>query len=106
MSEPDLWRQVIFQALSDATLGFTEWSDIAKNEQRTKNRIDRGMYFPSPEMDVYHRQGKAWFSLKNPDFREVCELAELNPECVYAGFVKTWETVSPMIERCIEYQKV
>lgn len=61
-SERILWVNVVLQAVRDATDGMTS---------------------PKNSRDTERRRARAWFSLSNPDFIEVCHCAHLDPDATY-----------------------
>lgn len=60
--ETALWRAVLFQAIRDAT------------EPPTNTR-----QLTPAEREGFTRQARAYFTLRNPDFRETCVLAGVDP---------------------------
>jgi hypothetical protein len=66
MPERVLWLAVINQAFNDA---------LAPYVRDASEGIER-------------RQARSWFRTTNPDFKIVCELAELNPQYVFDQYIK------------------
>ncbi|ALN73582.1 hypothetical protein M673_12717 [Aureimonas sp. AU20] len=62
----ELWRKVVAQAVRDA---LSTWKDVDSAHNR--------------------RTARAWFASNSEDFREVCEMAELNPAHVKESMKET-----------------
>jgi len=73
--EVALWRAVIDQAISDATLGRMH---ARKGRRGT-------MATPGTDRLADLRRAREWLTGMGRDFREVCELALLDPQAVTAA---------------------
>ena len=62
--ERDLWRAVVSQAVMDAS-----WKQTGKHENVGDSRINRD-------------RARAWLLGNSADFREVCSLADFDPDAV------------------------
>lgn len=83
----DLWRAVLYQAIHEARgLVGTDYiqyiNGVASPEER---RVRRGRFV---------QRCQAWFSLDNPDFVQVCNLAMLDPVAVLDNVVHTFPKVN------------
>ncbi len=72
--EVALWRAVIDQALTDATLGLLKGKPGGKKKAR-----------PSVERMIHRDQARTWLLGMGKDFREVCTMALLEPDAVRAA---------------------
>ncbi len=72
--EVALWRAVIDQAMTDATLGLLK----GKPGRRTAFR-------PSAERMLHKDRARAWLLDMGHEFQEVCDMAQLDAEAVQAA---------------------
>jgi hypothetical protein len=72
--EVALWRAVIDQAITDATLGLLKGEPGRKKQAR-----------PSVERMIHRDQARTWLLGMGKDFREVCSMALLEPDAVRAA---------------------
>lgn len=86
--ETALWRAVLFQAIRDAT------------EPPTSTR-----QLTPAEREGFTRQARAYFTLGNPDFRETCTLAAVDPMQVctlVSGLIASGSTL-PTTNRVVRH---
>ena len=72
--EVALWLAVIDQAITDATLGLLKGKPGRKTAMR-----------PSAERTVHKDRARAWLLDMGRDFKEVCNMALLEPDAVRAA---------------------
>lgn len=83
-----LWRNVLYQAFVDATIGVKHRKSAGGVRPRALRKNDRYYFF---KRELERRQALSWFNQDNSDFRFVCSCAGLDPDAVAVNFKRYYE---------------